>query len=1238
MYKIYCDDILIYHQNIEELKVTSATVELEQNGIGTFDYTIYPTNPYINKIKDMQSIIKVYQDNYLLFKGLAVNSNIGYRNQKTVKCKQDYHFLTFSNQRTYDKSGTTPKELFTYFINEHNKQVDVKHQFKVGIVTVEDPNDYIVRSDSTYMNTWDSIKKKLIEPLGGYLRLRYVGNDTYIDYLKDFDTRNVQEITFGENMLDVKRESSGLDVATVLIPLGARLEGETTENGAEKRVDITSVNNGLDYVEDKESIAKYGRISITQTWDDVNEPSILLTKARKSLSDKIYKIIGIVITALDMAHVNKDISNFKMHNYIKVKSGFHGIDDYFLPLKMNINLFVPQNNKITLNTTKKSLTDIQIDVDNKYQDIIHDMENIKDNVKLSVDLTSNIGVFQVVDGVTYEPDYTQNNLVITPNVFISSSTVKLNDCTVDYKRVVNGVDSPLVAGESIVNNELVISQNTITNTMQYKCYVTYSQNGKTYKASDFISIVQVQNGKDGEDGKDGVAGSKGEDGRTSYFHVKYADVINPDASQMTDVPSKYIGTYVDFTKENSNDPLDYKWVQFIGDDGKNGTDGIMGENGEDGKTSFLHIKYSNDGGKTFTSNGGEDTGDYLGQYVDFIETDSASPSDYKWAKIKGSQGIQGQKGADGKQYYTWLKYADTPTSGMSDSPNGKSYIGLAYNKESVTESNNYADYQWSLIKGEKGDTGLTGGKGADGKTFYTWIKYATSSTGANMSDSPTGKTYIGIAYNKESATESTNASDYTWSLIKGDKGEAGKDGIGISAITNYYLATSSGSGVTTSTSGWTTTIQSISATKKYLWNYEKVTYTNGTNTTTEPCIIGTYGEKGQAGTSGTNGKDGVGISSIAEYYQVSTSNSTVPTTWLTTVPTLTPTNKYLWNYETITYTNGTTKDTLKRVIGVYGDKGQTGATGSTGNGISKTEVFYYLSTSNTAQSGGSWSTTVPAWVDGRYYWQKIKTTYTNGTSSESTPVCVTGGKGQTGSAGATGKGVSSITTEFYLSTSKTTQIDGSWVATMPTWEIGKYLWIRNKIVYSNPTSTVYTTPQCDSSWEAVNELENEMNNQFDGVNDNIQEVVSSFASEIEKTKDGIYTEVSEKYYTKNEAQQLVEEHATTLEQTNKMFEMKFKDFTTDIDNLQGETNVKFEAINKFIRFIDGKIILGVEGNELTLEQKNDRISFMQSGYEVAYFSNNKLYVTDGEFLGSLRIGKFAYIPRSNGSLDFKKVG
>lgn len=136
-------------------------------------------------------------------------------------------------------------------------------------------------------------------------------------------------------------------------------------------------------------------------------------------------------------------------------------------------------------------------------------------------------------------------------------------------------------------------------------------------------------------------------------------------------------------------------------------------------------------------------------------------------KVKaGSQGIPGSPGKDGQTLYTWLKYADSPTSGMSDSPDGKKYMGIAYNKTTPTESDTYSDYQWSLIQGQ----GVPGPPGEDGQTLYTWIKYATSPQGNNMSDSPDGRDYIGFAYNKTTATESDDPNDYTWSLIQGADG------------------------------------------------------------------------------------------------------------------------------------------------------------------------------------------------------------------------------------------------------------------------------------------------------------------------------------------------------------------------------------------------------------------------------------------------------------------------------------
>lgn len=181
--------------------------------------------------------------------------------------------------------------------------------------------------------------------------------------------------------------------------------------------------------------------------------------------------------------------------------------------------------------------------------------------------------------------------------------------------------------------------------------------------------------------------------------------------------------------------------------------------------------------------------------------------------------------------------------------------------------------------------------------------------------------------------------------------------------------------------------------------------------------------------TGQNGAAGVGIKSIVNKYAISSSNTTVPTSWSTTVPTMTVTNRYLWNYEIVTYTNGSTNETEKRVIGVYGNTGNTGATGK---GVSAVDVLYYLSTSSTTQTGGSWATTAPAWANDKYMWSKTKITYTDGSFKETSPVCITGAKGNTGNTGATGKGIKSIVEQYYLSTSNTSQAGGSWGTTPPS--------------------------------------------------------------------------------------------------------------------------------------------------------------------------------------------------------------
>lgn len=332
-----------------------------------------------------------------------------------------------------------------------------------------------------------------------------------------------------------------------------------------------------------------------------------------------------------------------------------------------------------------------------------------------------------------------------------------------------------------------------------------------------------EQGIQGPQGNTGATGPQGPAGQSTYFHIKYSSVANPtSSSQMTETPSTYIGTYVDFTQADSEDPKKYAWSRFQGVQGPQGTQGIPGTNGTNGKTSYLHIKYSNDGGKTFTGNSGEDVGTYIGTCVDYNQSDPASVGSYKWAKIKGEQGAtgpQGPAGSSGRGIKTITEYylissaktgITTASSGWSTSvPTMTATNKYLWNYEKFTFTDNTTATTTPKIIGIYGDKGATGATGPQG---------------------PQG-----------------NAG------ATGPQGPQGVTGNGIKSITNYYLATASGSGVSASTSGWTTTVQAITASKKYLWNYEVVTYTNGSTYQSAPCIIGVYGDNGATGATGPSG-------------------------------------------------------------------------------------------------------------------------------------------------------------------------------------------------------------------------------------------------------------------------------------------------------------------------------------------------------------------------------------------------
>jgi hypothetical protein len=354
MYRVYCDGKLLYHTKLESLKMIDPSLELEVNKTGSFVFTIYPDHPAYSQIAKLKSIITVYQDDYLLFRGRVLDDEIGWHNEKTVTCEGDLAFLLDSQVRPYDFTGSITDYLMI-LLGSHNSQVEAEKRLQLGRVTVTDANDYIVRSNIDYTDTWTEMNAKLLDLLGGYLHVRHEDGVHYLDYLKEFTMLAPQKIAFGKNLIDMKRIRKGSEIATAVIPLGAKVK-DSEGNDTDKRLTIETVNDGKDFIEDTEAKAQYGFIVKQVIFDDVTEPQNLLTKGKAYLAGLVKGVESIELTAADMAATGQDITSFHIGTWVETESKPHGINQRFLVSKLSIKLLDPGANKMTLGGVVKTFT------------------------------------------------------------------------------------------------------------------------------------------------------------------------------------------------------------------------------------------------------------------------------------------------------------------------------------------------------------------------------------------------------------------------------------------------------------------------------------------------------------------------------------------------------------------------------------------------------------------------------------------------------------------------------------------------------------------------------------------------------------------------------------------------------------------------------------------------------------------------------------------------------------------
>lgn len=427
MYFVKYGKEYLHDPRVDDYVLLDLQLDGEENSCGFCDFTIYPTHPMYDKLKerDADNPIEVYDDDILLFSGFIYELGKEFYLDGHVKCKGELDYLSESIVRPYSthqrgygsKAPDNPSEYFEWLIDQHNSQVKPNKQFTIGINQASwlDSNNYIFRESNEYPKTIDEIKEKLLDRIGGYLVTRHENGIRYIDYLANWKDSNTQILDFGVNLTDYTQTDDALDMATFVVPLGAKMS-ETeyeyndgyfvtsdtavvsgkeyftkSDNGYSSCSDLTAFESGVTYYEYNEdndesdlpltieslddhtyeapdykksgdmvynesAVKKYGRIGYVYKDSDITVRENLVNAGIIALKELVSPKRTIEIKAVDMHLVNPSIKPIRIGEYIRVRSIPHNLDSYFLCVNIDLDLNNPENSTYTLGTTFDTLT------------------------------------------------------------------------------------------------------------------------------------------------------------------------------------------------------------------------------------------------------------------------------------------------------------------------------------------------------------------------------------------------------------------------------------------------------------------------------------------------------------------------------------------------------------------------------------------------------------------------------------------------------------------------------------------------------------------------------------------------------------------------------------------------------------------------------------------------------------------------------------------------------------------
>ena len=379
MYKIFADNTLIYDSTIEDYKINKGTVTKEINKSGSFTFSMYPDHFYYYQFVKLRTVLKVLKDNKIAFRGRILNDSSDHWNNNSFTCEGELGFFQDSIVRPFEFTGTVA-DLFTYFVNQHNSQVDEFKRFKIGRITVKGNTDIEL---TTYGSTLDTMTNQLINgDSGGYFVITHGDDGTdeipTIHYLADFEKVSSQKIEFGVNLKNYTKKENAESIATAIIPIGGEVDEEIKNDKGEtetvkKTIMITSVNNGKDYVYDEDAVKKRGWIFKTVEWKDIVDPSELKKKAEEYVKNISLLSVTLELTALDLHLFDRSIESYELGDYIPVESMPHNAQYTMLCSRQTLDILKPDNDTITLGHTYSSFTETT----NKVQATFNNIVNIQ---------------------------------------------------------------------------------------------------------------------------------------------------------------------------------------------------------------------------------------------------------------------------------------------------------------------------------------------------------------------------------------------------------------------------------------------------------------------------------------------------------------------------------------------------------------------------------------------------------------------------------------------------------------------------------------------------------------------------------------------------------------------------------------------------------------------------------------------------------------------------------------------